>query len=44
MWLGDVPFASAVSAGAIRRESPRTLQRAFPGWLQLSVFATARRT
>ncbi|MEJ7734348.1 MAG: helix-turn-helix domain-containing protein [Polyangiaceae bacterium] len=43
VWLGDVPFASAVRAGDIRLEGPRALLTAFPGWLQLSRFAETPR-
>jgi DNA-binding HxlR family transcriptional regulator len=43
VWLGEVAFASAVRAGDIRLEGPRPLVAAFPGWLQLSVFAATPR-
>lgn len=43
VWRGDVVFADAVRAGAIRLEGPAKLVRAFPGWLKLSVFATVPR-
>jgi DNA-binding HxlR family transcriptional regulator len=43
VWLGEVAFASAVGAGDIRLEGPRPLVTAFPGWLQLSVFAATPR-
>lgn len=39
VWMGEVPFASAVQAGDIRLEGAPKLARAFPNWLELSVFA-----
>jgi DNA-binding HxlR family transcriptional regulator len=43
IWLGDTPFATAVQAGDITVEGPPVLARAFPRWLQLSVFAAIGR-
>lgn len=43
VWLGDVSFATAVASGALRLEGPPRLVRAFPRWLQLSVFAETPR-
>ena len=43
IWLGDVSFASAVQSGDLVIEGPRSLARAFPGWLQLSMFAPIER-
>lgn len=43
VWLGRVPFATAVRTGALRLEGPRALVRSFPGWLRLSVFANTPR-
>ncbi|HVY48073.1 MAG TPA: helix-turn-helix domain-containing protein [Minicystis sp.] len=42
VWLGRASFASALDTGAIRVEGPRELARAFPRWLELSVFAGVR--
>ena len=43
IWLGDTSFADAVRTGEIVLEGPRALARAFPSWLQLSVFAPVAR-
>lgn len=43
VWLGDVPFATALRTGDIRLEGPSKLVRNFPGWLKLSAFATSSR-
>lgn len=43
VWLGEVPFASALRTGAIRLEGPRKLAEALPRWLQLSRFAETPR-
>ena len=43
VWLGEVPFPTAIRAGAIRLEGPPALVRSFPSWLRLSFFAPARR-
>ena len=40
VWLGDVSFTSALRDGTLSLSGDRSLCRAFPGWLQLSVFAT----
>lgn len=42
VWTGDRTMASATASRDIRIEGPRELQRAFPGWLALSVFAGVR--
>lgn len=39
VWLGRVPFATAVRTGTIRLEGPRPLKDRFEDWLKLSVFA-----
>jgi DNA-binding HxlR family transcriptional regulator len=39
VWLGDVPYASALRAGEVRVVGPRDLAKAFPSWLMLSHFA-----
>jgi len=43
IWLGDTPFSVALHAGDIVVEGPRPLARAFPHWLQLSMFAPIER-
>lgn len=43
VWLGELAFTTAVSTGAIRLEGAPRLVRAFPGWMQLSVFADTPR-
>lgn len=43
VWIGDVGLSDAIAHGALRLEGPRPLVRAFPRWLQLSVFAAERR-
>jgi DNA-binding HxlR family transcriptional regulator len=43
VYLGDVSFASASSAGDVRVSGPRELVRAFPSWLLLSHFANVPR-
>lgn len=43
VWMGDIAFGEAVRTGALTLEGPRTLQRQFPGWLKLSVFANVPR-
>src|SRR4030095_2528238 len=43
VYLGDVSFASASSAGNVRVSGPRELVRAFPSWLLLSHFANVPR-
>jgi len=40
IWMGEVSFGQAERAGAIEVVGPRALVRAFPSWLQLSIFAT----
>lgn len=42
-WLGDETFSAGLQAGAITIEGPPKLARAFPRWLQLSVFAPIER-
>ena len=39
IWLGEVSFHAAERARTIEVVGPRALARAFPSWLQLSVFA-----
>jgi DNA-binding HxlR family transcriptional regulator len=39
VWLGDVPYASALRSGEVRLVGPRHLANAFPSWLMLSHFA-----
>ena len=43
IWLGDRTFSAALQAGDVTVEGPRALARAFPRWLQLSVFAPIAR-
>ncbi|MEA3194367.1 MAG: hypothetical protein QOD26_2700 [Betaproteobacteria bacterium] len=43
VWLGDVPFASALRSGEVRLVGPRDLANAFPSWLMLSHFAAVPR-
>lgn len=43
VWLGELPFSTAVRTGALRLQGSPKLVRAFPGWLQLSVFAETPR-
>jgi DNA-binding HxlR family transcriptional regulator len=43
LWAGALTFAQAVRSGGVRVEGPRDLARAFPTWLQLSVFAHVER-
>jgi hypothetical protein len=43
IWLGDTTFSAALEARAITFEGPQRLARAFPRWLQLSVFAPVER-
>lgn len=43
IWMGDTPFGAALNAGDITVEGPRRLAQAFPGWLQLSMFAPIER-
>ena len=43
VWLGDISFDSALSAGTIRLVGPRALAKAFPSWLMLSHFAPVPR-
>jgi len=40
IWLGEVSLAAARRAGDIDFDGPAALARAFPSWLQLSVFAS----
>jgi DNA-binding HxlR family transcriptional regulator len=39
VWIGHATFDSALRSRRILLEGPRDLTRAFPGWLQLSMFA-----
>jgi DNA-binding HxlR family transcriptional regulator len=43
VWLGDLTFAAALRSGELRIEGPRSLARAFPGWLRRSAFADIER-
>jgi hypothetical protein len=43
VWLGDVPFGSALRSGKVRLVGPRQLANAFPSWLMLSHFAEVPR-
>ena len=39
VWLGRVPYESALRSGRVRLEGPPALARAFPGWLRWSPMA-----
>jgi DNA-binding HxlR family transcriptional regulator len=39
VWMGDADLGGALRSGAIELSGPSHLQRAFPGWLRLNVFA-----
>lgn len=39
VWNGDLPLRQMIEAGRIDLHGPGTLRRAFPGWLQLNMFA-----
>jgi hypothetical protein len=41
--MGDVPLTETVRGGLVRLDGPRPLVRAFPAWLNLSVFAAVER-
>jgi DNA-binding HxlR family transcriptional regulator len=43
IWMGERSWAEAVRADEIQIEGPRKLARAFPDWLQLSMFAGVAR-
>ncbi len=43
VWRGLRPLRQEIKSGGIRLEGSLALQRAFPGWLLLSVFAKTRR-
>lgn len=43
VWMGEQPIEHAIRSGALRLEGPPALVRAFPGWLQRSVFASVER-
>jgi hypothetical protein len=43
VWLGDVPFETALRSGKVRLAGPRQLVKAFPSWLMLSHFAEVPR-
>jgi DNA-binding HxlR family transcriptional regulator len=43
IWLGDRRFADAQRSGELTIEGPSKLARAFPTWLQLSMFAAVKR-
>jgi DNA-binding HxlR family transcriptional regulator len=40
VWLGQVSFSAALRQGKLKLSGRRNHCQAFPGWLQLSVFAT----
>jgi DNA-binding HxlR family transcriptional regulator len=44
VWLGEIPFSTALATRAIRIQGPPTLVRSFPRWLRLNVFARGRRS
>lgn len=41
VWMGQRSLPAAIRNGSVRLEGPPALKRAFPGWLQLSQFASA---
>ena len=43
VWMGDLQIAAALKSGKIKLDGPSKLQRAFPGWLGLSLFAAVPR-
>lgn len=43
IWAGDLLFGAAQRSGALSIEGPARLRQAFPGWLELSVFAGVER-
>jgi DNA-binding HxlR family transcriptional regulator len=43
VWLGDLPFESALEDGRIELQGPASLRRDFPSWLSLSLFAGVER-
>ena len=43
IWVGALDLADAIRSGAVVLEGPRKLVRAFPSWLQRSVFADVPR-
>ncbi len=43
VWLGEQPISQAIRSGALSLDGPRRLVRAFPNWLQRSVFADVER-
>lgn len=43
VWMGQQSFADALGRGQIELDGLRDLARAFPDWLELSVFATVPR-
>jgi DNA-binding HxlR family transcriptional regulator len=43
IWMGERAMPEAVRAGDVEIDGPSKLARAFPGWLQLSVFAGVAR-
>jgi DNA-binding HxlR family transcriptional regulator len=43
IWLGHQSFPDALARGQIALDGPQALTRAFPEWLELSVFASARK-
>jgi len=43
VWMGDLSFGESLRDGSMVIEGPRQLASKFPGWLQLSAFATVGR-
>lgn len=41
VWNGDLPLRAMIDEGRIDLHGPTALMRAFPDWLQLSLFAVA---
>jgi DNA-binding HxlR family transcriptional regulator len=39
VWMGELPFSTALSRGTIRLQGPSELVRQLPSWLQLNPFA-----
>ncbi|MPZ84457.1 MAG: hypothetical protein GEV28_30335 [Actinophytocola sp.] len=43
VWMGDIPFADALRTGGMVVSGRPALERAFPGWLRLSLLADVAR-
>ena len=43
VWLGDRDLSKAMRSGDVEVSGPRALRQGFPGWLKLSMFASAPR-